>query len=233
MNRAIKIQNLNYSYSDGSRALDGVSLEIDEGEKVGIIGPNGAGKTTLLLHFNGILRGNGEVKIFGLDMNDGNLHKIRKVVGLIFQDPDDQLFSPTVFDDVAFGPLNLGLPRDEIEQRVSEALSQVGMQGFEQRLSHRLSIGEKKRIAIATILSMRPGILLFDEPTANLDPRMHRALTALLDGFQITLVIASHDLDMVGKLCSRIILLNHGRIIADGPAEEMLENKRLMEENGL
>ena len=233
MDKAIEIRNLSYSYPDGSAVFEGINLKINEGERVGIIGPNGAGKTTLLLHLNGILRGKGEVKIFGLVLNNGNLHEIRKRVGLVFQDPDDQLFSPTVFDDVAFGPLNMELSKDEVNNRVKEALEEVGMSGFEKRFSHALSAGEKKRIAIATVLSMNPDILAIDEPTSNLDPGMRKNLIALLGGFQTTLIIASHDLNMVEQLCTRVILLNRGRIIAEGIASEMLENKKLMQENGL
>jgi len=233
MDKAIEIRNLSYSYPDGSAVFEGINLKINEGERVGIIGPNGAGKTTLLLHLNGILRGKDEVKIFGLGLNNGNLHEIRKRVGLVFQDPDDQLFSPTVFDDVAFGPLNMELSKDEVNNRVKESLEEVGMSGFEKRFSHALSAGEKKRIAIATVLSMNPDILAIDEPTSNLDPGMRKNLIALLGGFQTTLIIASHDLNMVEQLCTRVILLNRGRIIAEGIASEMLENKKLMQENGL
>ncbi|PIZ16479.1 cobalt ABC transporter ATP-binding protein [Candidatus Desantisbacteria bacterium CG_4_10_14_0_8_um_filter_39_17] len=233
MDKAIEIRNLSYSYPDGNAVFEGINLKINEGERVGIIGPNGSGKTTLLLHLNGILRGKDEVKIFGLELNNGNLHEIRKRVGLVFQDPDDQLFSPTVFDDVAFGPLNMELSKDEVNNRVKEALEEVGMSGFEKRFSHALSAGEKKRIAIATVLSMNPDILAIDEPTSNLDPGMRKNLIALLGGFQTTLIIASHDLNMVEQLCTRVILLNRGRIIAEGIASEMLENKKLMQENGL
>ena len=236
MNRVIEVRNLSYSYSDGNLALQNINMEILEGERIGIIGPNGAGKTTFLLHLNGILRGQGELKVCGLivgNKNNKNLQDIRKNVGFIFQDPEDQLFMPTVFDDVAFGPLNLDLPHEEIEKRVKEALNEVGMQSFEKKFSHRLSTGEKKRIAIATALSMKPEILVFDEPTANLDPKMRRQLIKLLKEFQMTLVIASHDLEMIGQLCNRVILLNQGRIMKEGFADEILSDRKLLEENGL
>ena len=233
MKSIIEIQNLSYSYSDGASALQGISLDVAEGEKLGIIGPNGAGKTTLLLHISGMLDGKGSLMMFGMDANKENIGGIRKKTGFVFQDPDDQLFSPTVFDDVAFGPLNMGLPKEEIEARVREALDEVEMTGFEQKLSHHLSAGEKKRIAIATVLSMKPEILLLDEPTANLDPGVRRHLIKLLSGFRVTMVIAGHDLDMIKQLCSRVVLLNRGRIVAEGAPPEMIGNRKLMEENGL
>lgn len=233
MKKIIEIRNLSYSYSEGNVALDKINFEAEEGERIGIVGPNGAGKTTFLLHLNGILRGKGGVKIFGLEVKSANLYTIRKMVGLIFQDPDDQLFSPTVFDDVAFGPLNMDLPPDEVESRVREVLREVGMLGFEQKFSYHLSLGEKKRVAIATVLSMRPEILAFDEPTANLDPGMRRSLIKLLRNLQMTLIIASHDLSMIEQLCTRVLLLNKGKIMAEGSTSEILGNKKLMEENGL
>ena len=233
MENIIEIQNLSYSYSGGASALQGVNLGVGEGEKLGIIGPNGAGKTTLLLHLSGIFDAKGSLKMFGMEANRENLGGIRKKTGFVFQDPDDQLFSPTVFDDVAFGPLNMGMDKKEVEERVKEALGEVEMPGSEQRVSHHLSTGEKKRIAIATVLSMKPEILLLDEPTANLDPGVRRHLIKLLSGFRVTMVIAGHDLDMIRQLCSRVVLLNRGRIVAEGAPPEIIGNKKLMEENGL
>jgi len=233
MKQAIKIRSLSYTYPDGTRALKGIDFEAEEGERVALIGPNGAGKTTLLLHLNGLLRGEGEIEIAGIPLEDGRLGEIRKIVGLVFQDPDDQLFMPRVFDDVAFGPLNLGLPESEVHERVREALRFVGLEGFEERAPHRLSFGERKRIALATVLAMRPQILALDEPTSNLDPRSRRELIGLLKGLSRTLIIATHDLELALELCRRAILLDGGRVIADGPARELLADERLMVAHGL
>jgi len=216
----ITIKNLNYHYPDGTRALDNISLEVKEGESVGIIGPNGAGKSTLLLSLNGILEGDGEVKV------DGE-------VGLVFQNPDDQLFMPTVFDDVSFGPINMELNRKEIINQVDGALNKVGMVGFKERTSHHLSLGEKRKISLATVLSMNPDILVLDEPTSNLDPASRREFIDFIGKMDITKIIATHDLDMVGKLCSRVIIINQGKIIADKPAHEILTNKDTLITNGL
>ncbi|RME36413.1 MAG: ABC transporter ATP-binding protein, partial [Thermoflexia bacterium] len=176
MRPVIEVQNFYLTYPDGREALRGVSLTLREGEKVALVGPNGAGKSTLMLALVGLLKGKGTIRVFGEDLTDGNARRIRARVGLVFQDPDDQLFSPTVFDDIAYGPLYAGLPEPEIRQRVTRALSQVGLEGFEGRLSHHLSEGEKKRAAIATVLAMEPEVLLLDEPSAGRDPRARRRL---------------------------------------------------------
>jgi cobalt/nickel transport system ATP-binding protein len=230
---AIEISDLSFNYPDGRPALAGINLRVSPGESVGIIGPNGAGKTTFLLHLNGILTGRGNISILGMRMEKGNLRAIRRRVGLVFQDPDDQLFSATVFDDVSFGPLNMDMPPDEVVARTREALRRVDMGLFEQSLPHHLSFGEKKRVAIATILSMDPEILILDEPTSNLDPRQRRNLIALLKSIRVTKIIASHDLDMIAELCGRTALLNHGQIIRVGETRAILGDRELMENNGL
>jgi len=200
---------------------------------VALIGPNGAGKSTVLLHLNGILRSNGTVKILGRQVNDKNLRWVRSKVGLVFQSPDDQLFSPTVFDDVAFGPINMGYSEAEVRQSVAKALDWVGMTGYEQRSPHHLSIGEKKRIAIATVLSMSPEILVIDEPTSNLDPRSKWSLIGLLKRLPMTKIVAAHDLELVRALCPRTVVLDHGQVIADGATSDIMSNTALLAAHGL
>ena len=229
----IEIKDLYYTYPDGREALKGISLSIGVNEKVGIVGPNGSGKSTLLTHLPGLLRGLGNIKIAGLEIKKENLGKIRKIVGLVFQNPDDQLFCPTVYDDVAFGPINLSLKKDEVAARVSKALGQVGLDGYGARSPFHLSFGEKKRVSLATVLAQGPSILLLDEPSSNLDPRQRKDLMGWLKNFDRTLVVATHDLDMVKKVCKRCIVLNNGEIIADGPVNEILENQAFLEHNGL
>ena len=232
--KAIEINGLFYVYPDGQSGLTGISLTVYCGESVALIGPNGAGKSTLLLHLNGILRGNGAaVTVLGLPVEDKHIREIRKKVGMVFQDPEDQLFSLNVFEDVAFGPVNMGYPQEEVERRVRQALQKVGMQGYEKRSSHHLSIGEKKRVAIATVLSLDPEILALDEPTGSLDPRGKWALIELLRSLPVTKIIASHDLDLVACLCDRVVILDEGKIVADGKAEEILDNQKLLAGHGL
>lgn len=234
MHHSIEIRNLSFQYPDGHLALDQVSLVISPGEKAALVGPNGAGKSTLLLHLNGILQGQGEIRVCGLDVNaKKNLPKVRGMVGLVFQNPDDQLFSPTVFDDVAFGPLYQGLPLEEVENRVQLALQAVHMEGYAQRVSHHLSVGEKKRIAIATVLSMQPQVLVLDEPTAGLDPRARRNLIHLLSELDMTMLISTHDMHLVRELFPRMIIMDGGRIIADGNTEDLLKDIPLLEAHGL
>jgi len=229
----IRIDNLSFSYPDGQQALTDINLTIHQGETVALIGPNGAGKSTLLLHLNGILRSNGVVEVFGRSVDGKNLRWVRSKVGLVFQNPDDQLFSPTVFDDVAFGPINMGYPEAEVRQCVTRALDWVGMVGYEQRSPYHLSVGEKKRIAIATVLSMAPEILVIDEPTSNLDPRSKWSLTSLLKRLPMTKIIASHDLELVQALCQRAIILDHGQVIADGATNNILADIPLLRAHGL
>jgi cobalt/nickel transport system ATP-binding protein len=229
----LSIDNLSYAYPDGHQALQGISLQIYAGEKVALVGPNGAGKSTLMLHLNGILNGNGKLVVNKLQVTKENLPYIRAKVGLVFQNPDDQLFSPTVFEDVAFGPLHMGFSEDEVYRRVHLALEQVGMETYGKRLSHHLSAGEKKRVAIATVLSMQPDILVLDEPTSGLDPRARRNLIKLLDSFPLTMLVSTHDLLMVRELFPRTIVMDHGSIVADGPSHLILNDTALLEKHGL
>jgi len=234
MAEIIKIRNLEYVYPDGTRALKGVNLDISKGESVGLIGPNGAGKSTLLLHLNGILKGTkGSVEVLGMRMEDKNLAKIRRKVAIVFQEPDDQLFMPTVFDDVAFGPVNSDYSKEKVKEKVKKALRQVRMEGYEDRCSHHLSLGEKKKISIATVLSMDPEILILDEPTISLDPGARRELIKLLKDLNITKIIAGHDLELIVEICSRVVLLDEGEIVTNGDPREVLSNKSLMELHGL
>ena len=233
MDKAIEIINLSYSYPDGHKALEDINIAVGPGETVALIGPNGAGKSTLLLHLNGIIRTDGAVRILGVTLDDKNLKWVRSKVGLVFQNPDDQLFSPTVFDDVAFGPLNMGYAAEEVRERTSQSLELVGMKGYEERSPHHLSIGEKKRISIATILSMSPEILVIDEPTANLDPRAKWEFTELVKGLPMTKIVASHDLEMVAVLCERTIILSNSKIAADDNTKSILSNTTLLERYGL
>ena len=233
MGFCIEVQNLSYAYPDGRRALQGVSLSVQAGEKVALVGPNGAGKSTLLLHLNGILRGQGTVRVMGHEVAEPHLARIRAQVGLVFQDPDDQLFSPTVFDDVAFGPLYARLAEEEVRRRVAWALAQVGLEEYVERVSHHLSLGEKKRAAIASVLSMRPEILALDEPTAGLDPRARRRLVGLLRELPQTMLAATHDLRLVAEVFPRTAVLDGGRVVADGATEALLADGRLLEAHGL
>lgn len=231
--KAIETSDLHFSYPDGNRGLEGITISVYTGETVALIGPNGAGKSTLLLHLNGILKGAGQVIVMGMPVEDKNLRLVRSKVGFVFQDPDDQLFSPTVFDDVAFGPINMGCAYHEVRSRVTQALDWVGMSGAELRFSHHLSLGEKKRVAIATVLSMSPDILLLDEPSSNLDPRTKWDLVDLLEGRPETKVIASHDLELVRALCPRTIIMDRGKVVVDGTTSEVLSNIELLRDHGL
>jgi cobalt/nickel transport system ATP-binding protein len=233
VNPIIQIDNLSFSYPDGHPALHEIHIEIRPGEKVAAVGPNGAGKSTLLLHLNGILHGQGNVRVAGTKVNRKNVRTVRAQVGLIFQDPDDQLFSTTVFEDVAFGPLQMGLDPDEVRGRVTKALSAVGMVEHRDRMPHHLSLGERKRVAIATVLAMEPQVLVLDEPSAGLDPRTRRNLIDLLRALPQTMLIASHDMRLVYELCPRTVIMDGGRIVADGATAQLLQNASLMERHGL
>ncbi len=229
----LQIKDLHFAYPDGHQALNGVDLAICEGEKVAIVGPNGAGKSTLMLHLNGILGENSPIQIAGLSLDQENIQLIRALVGLVFQNPDDQLFSPTVFEDVAFGPLHMGLPEEEVRRRVEKALADVQMSDFGDRLSHHLSMGQKKRIAIATVLAMEPHILVLDEPTAGLDPRSRRSLINFLRDLPITMLVSTHDLNMVEDLFPRMVIMDEGVIVADGFSGDLLADEKLLEAHGL
>ena len=230
---AIVIRRLSFTSPDGIPALRDGFLDVARGETVGIVGANGAGKSTLLLHLNGLLRGTGSVRVAGMEVDGNNLREVRRAVGLVFQDPEDQLFTPTVYDDVAFGPLNLRTPLHEVDARVKRALALVGMAGFEARSAHHLSFGEKKRVALATVLSCGPEIIALDEPTSTLDPAGREEFIRVLASLPGTKLIATHDLEMVLEVCGRAVVLSGGRVAADGPAAAVLVDRELMERNGL
>lgn len=233
MKEVVKIRDLEYAYPDGTKALKGINATVLEGESIALIGPNGAGKSTLLLHLNGILRGKGRVEVAQTEISAGNAETVREKIGLVFQDPDDQLFMPTVFDDVAFGPINLGWEKEKVIFAVKRALGEVDMLDSIERVSHHLSFGEKKKAALATVLSMQPEILILDEPSSNLDPRARRHLIEVLRNLSITKIIAGHDLELDLAICNKAILLDGGEIIAAGGIEEILGDKLLMESHGL
>jgi cobalt/nickel transport system ATP-binding protein len=229
----ISIENLDFHYPDGKKALDGINLTVYPGEKIAIVGANGAGKSTLLMQLNGVYIGNGVIKVDGVDCVKKNLPQIRATVGVVFQNPDDQLFSVSVYDDVAYGPRYQGLSKNEVDQKVQTALSEVQMEEYMNRNPYHLSGGEKKRIAIATVLSMEPKILVFDEPTAGLDPRARRELIELLINLPQTMLIATHDLGLVEQLTPRMIIMNNGLIVADAKSVDLLQNSDLLFANGL
>jgi cobalt/nickel transport system ATP-binding protein len=231
---SLEVIDLDFAYPDGHQALRGVGLHVHHGERVALLGPNGAGKTTLLLHLNGILQPTvGEVRVAGLEVSDESIMEVRRRVGLVFQDPDDQLFMPTVEQDVAFGPANFGLEGLELEQRVTEALSAVSMLGALERAPHHLSYGERRRVAIATVLAMRPEILVLDEPTSNLDPASRRELIEVLRGLPITQLIVTHDLPFALELCPRSLVMDDGRIVAEDDTVTVLTDEALMRDHRL
>lgn len=238
MTAAIEVRALSFRYADGTTALTGVSFTVGTGECVGLLGPNGSGKSTLLRHLNGILperlpAADGAVRVEGLAATAENITTVRRRTGLLFQDPDDQLFCATVREDVAFGPQQLGLPPGETDRRVQEALDQVGLAHLAHRPPHHLSNGEKRRACLAGVLACTPGILVLDEPTSGLDPRGRRELLALLRGITATKLIATHDLNFVVELCPRSVILDGGKIIADGPTATLLNDEPLMLAHGL
>ncbi len=234
MHHTLEVEGVSFTYPDGHQALRNLWFRVGPDEKVALVGPNGAGKSTLMLHLNGLLRATqGKICVGGLPVCDQNLGQIRAWVGLVFQNPDDQLFNPRVIDDVAFGPLHMGLPDSEVLQRSLDALHAVGMADYADHLSHHLSIGQKKRVSIATVLSMDPKILVLDEPTSGLDPRARRSLINLLKNMQRTMLVATHDIRMVLELFPRTIVLDEGCIVADGPTADILNDESLLAMHGL
>lgn len=230
----VKFDNVHYRYPDGFEALRGVSFLITHGEKVALVGANGAGKSTLMLHMNGLLQATeGSVIIGDVLITKKTLPEIRRTVGLVFQNPDDQLFMPTVEEDVAFGPRNMNLTEEEVNRRVDRALEAVGVSELRHQAPYRLSGGQKRSAAIATVLSMEPDILILDEPSSNLDPHARRLLMAQIKEFYHTVIVTSHDLDLVRQTCPRTIIMAHGQIIADGPTSTLLDDAGLMERAGL
>lgn len=225
----LDIQGLAFAYPDGHQALFGVDLHVHRGERVALLGPNGAGKTTLVLHLNGILEaGAGSVTVSGLRVRRENHLEIRRRVGIVFQDPDDQLFMPTVRDDVAFGPANLGLRGDALEARIEAALTAVGMTAFADRAPHHLSYGQRRRVAIATVLAMEPEILVLDEPSSNLDPTSRRELGELIQSLDVTVLMVTHDLAFALQLCERSVILSDGIVAADGVTRDLLADEALL-----
>ena len=228
MSCAIHATGLRFDYPNGVTGLAGIDLHVGHGERVAVIGPIGAGKTTLMLHLNALLTGTGELEVAGLRVGHDDVRDLRARVGLVFQDPDDQLFMPTVREDVAFGPLNRGCSRIEVQERIREALSAVRMTEHADRAPHQLSLGQRRRVAIATVLAMRPSLLVLDVPSANLDPRTRRELIELLDRLERTMLVVTHDLPLAASLCERAVILSGGRIVADGPCRELLADEALL-----
>ena len=234
MSKYLKINNLSYAYPDGHKALKGIDFSINKGESIAILGPNGAGKTTLILHLNGILGElKGEIEVDGLEYSSENIGKIRKTVGVVFQDPDDQLFMPTVIEDVMFGPKNFGYSNEESETNAVEALKMVGMENFQDRAPHHLSFGQKRKVAIATVLASKPKLLVLDEPASNLDPASRRDLIDILIKLDISIILVTHDLPMALEICARSLVLNEGVIKEDSLTKDILQNSQLMKENRL
>jgi cobalt/nickel transport system ATP-binding protein len=228
------LTGVSHRYPDGTLALDGIDLTVSEGETVALLGPNGAGKSTLLLHLNGVLRPvEGCVRVEGVEITEDTVRHVRARVGMVFQDPDDQLFMTTLYDDVAFGPLNMGLSRDEVDERVHRALHAVGLAEAASRPAQHLSFGQRKRAALATVLSMEPPVLVLDEPTSNLDPRARREMAALLRSLSATKVLATHDMGLAAYLCARGVVVDEGRIAADGPMPVLMADAALLEKHGL
>jgi cobalt/nickel transport system ATP-binding protein len=229
----LELADVRYRYPTGPEALRGVTFSVAAGERVGLVGPNGAGKSTLLLAIAGFVAAAGVIRLAGHTLSRRTVRDVRRHLGLVFQDPDDQLFMPRVGDDVAFGPATMGLAAEEVHARVHEALEAVQLEGYEGRAPYHLSVGEKRRAALATVLAMRPQVLAMDEPSANLDPRGRRRLIGLLKGLPGTILVVGHDLDLILDVCSRTVVIDAGRVVADGPAATVLGDRNLMESHGL
>jgi len=233
MAEILEVRHLAYRYPDGTVALRDIELHVQDGDRLAVIGPNGAGKSTLFFHFNGTFRGEGDISVQGKILSDKTLHDVRRAVGLVFQDPNDQLFMPTVFEDVAFGPVNLGCSETEVRDRVTRALRQVGMEGTEALIPHHLSLGQRKKVALASVLSLDPAILAFDEPSSGLDPRSRRALIGFLRTLKQTILIATHDLDLVLDVCDRAVILDGGELVYEGKVPQIFDQESLLVSHGL
>lgn len=229
----VVIDDLRFAYDHGPEVLRGISLRIEPGERLGVIGPSGSGKSTLLLHLNGILTGAGRILIDGLEIGKGDMAEIRRRVGLVFQNPDDQLFNPTVREDVAFGPLNMGLAPDEVERRISRAMSQMRLEGYEDKISHHISFGERRRVALATVLAMQPSLFAFDEPFSNLDPDVVRSLIEIINELKATVVIVSQSIIPLVACCDRLAVLRAGELVAVGPTRDIARDRELLQACGL
>lgn len=234
MSKYLEISNLTYEYPDGYKALNGISFNLDKGDSLGILGPNGAGKTTLILHLNGILGAmDSSIKLDNIEFIEDNLAQIRKTVGVVFQDPDDQLFMPTVLEDVMFGPKNFGFSNEASMENAVEALNMVGMNKYQNKAPHHLSFGQKRKVAIASVLASKPQLLVLDEPSSNLDPSSRRELIDILLSLEISIILVTHDLPMALEICPRSIVVNGGSITQDGVTKELLTNDKIMKENRL
>ncbi len=234
MSKYLEISNLTYEYPDGYKALNGISFNLDKGDSLGILGPNGAGKTTLILHLNGILGAmDSSIKLDNMEFIEDNLAQIRKTVGVVFQDPDDQLFMPTVSEDVMFGPKNFGFSDEASMKNAVEALNMVGMNKYQNKAPHHLSFGQKRKVAIASVLASKPQLLVLDEPSSNLDPSSRRELIDILLSLEISIILVTHDLPMALEICPRSIVVNGGSITQDGVTKELLTNDKIMKENRL
>ena len=234
MSKYLEISNLTYEYPDGYKALNEISFDLEEGDSLGILGPNGAGKTTLILHLNGILgEMDGSIKLNNLEFVEDNLAEIRKTVGVVFQDPDDQLFMPTVLEDVMFGPKNFGFSEEASRENAEEALKMVGMNDYQEKAPHHLSFGQKRKVAIASVLASKPKLLVLDEPSSNLDPSSRRELIDILLSLEISIVLVTHDLPMALEICPKSIVVNSGLITENGKTKDLLTNNKVMKENRL
>ena len=234
MSKYLEISNLTYEYPDGYKALNEISFDLEEGDSLGILGPNGAGKTTLILHLNGILGElDGSIKLNNVEFVEDNLAEIRKTVGVVFQDPDDQLFMPTVLEDVMFGPKNFGFSEEASRENAEEALKMVGMNDYQEKAPHHLSFGQKRKVAIASVLASKPQLLVLDEPSSNLDPSSRRELIDILLSLEISIVLVTHDLPMALEICPKSIVVNSGLITENGKTKDLLTNNKVMKENRL
>jgi len=225
MNYALEIAGLSYTYPDGTAALEAVDLTVEKGERIAVIGANGAGKSTLLYHLNGLLQGKGRVKVMGMEIRRENLREIREKVGLVFQNPDDQLFCPTLYDDIAFGPRNLGLNKAEIEARADSLMERFNLKTYRNKSALHLSYGQKKLAALAAVLALGPQILALDEPTDSLDPRGKKMIISLLHSLQVTLITVTHDLDLIRQIADTAVLMHQGRIVRRGTVDDVLNDE--------